>query len=89
MFISRDLDSRFSDRELAAVNEWLKSDKDVHTMRDHPDHGTQMLGSAWGSKLVRDEVRNLWEDSWYKGFQDALVWAKRNDYGPDQAFLTR
>lgn len=44
LFNSRDLDSRFSDRELAAVNEWLASGASIHAMRDHPAHGTAMLG---------------------------------------------
>lgn len=38
VFISRDCDSRFSRREVDAVNEWLESDKFCHTMKDHPYH---------------------------------------------------
>ena len=34
--MSRDLDSRFTAREAAAVREWLSSDKTLHAMRDHP-----------------------------------------------------
>lgn len=37
-FISRDCDSRFSKREVDAVNEWLDSGKLCHTMKDHPCH---------------------------------------------------
>lgn len=37
-FISRDCDSRFSKREVDAVNEWLASGKLCHTMKDHPCH---------------------------------------------------
>lgn len=37
IFISRDLKSCFIDRELAAVNEWLESDKSVHIMRGTED----------------------------------------------------
>jgi hypothetical protein len=83
------LDSRFSDREQAAVQEWLESNKDFHFMRDHPNHGTKILGSGWGSKLIRQEVRQNWERAWNKGFTDKMMWAKRNDYGPDQVFLSR
>jgi hypothetical protein len=36
VFLSRDCDSRFSNREVSAINEWLASDKDFHIMRDHP-----------------------------------------------------
>ena len=43
-FVSRDLDSRFSARETAAVNDWLKSNKAFHFMRDHPAHAIEILG---------------------------------------------
>ena len=44
VFISRDLDSRPNKREIAAVEEWLRSDKYFHVMRDHPAHGKTFLG---------------------------------------------
>ena len=49
-FICRDCDSRLSDREVAAVNEWSNSDKLVHIMRDHPWHRFVMLGGMIGFK---------------------------------------
>ena len=107
-YVSRDLDSRFSEREQFAVKEWLDSGYDFHFMRgetrwylwwifityfsilsDHPHHGVKILGSGWGSKLVREETRMNWQKAWNSGFTDKLVWAKRNDYGPDQTFLKR
>jgi len=88
-YVSRDLDSRFSEREQAAVKEWLDSGYDFHFMRDHPHHGVKILGSGWGSKLVREETRMNWQKAWNSGFTDKLVWAKRNDYGPDQTFLKK
>ena len=48
--LSRDTDCRFSERESAAVQSWLDSDKDFHIMRDHPYHGTEILGGMWGSR---------------------------------------
>ncbi len=45
MYVCRDLDSRFSDREAAAVAEWLASDEAIHAMRDHPLHQTPLLGN--------------------------------------------
>lgn len=49
--ISRDTDSRFSEREVSAINEWIKSDKDAHIMRDHPYHGGfPMLAGMIGIK---------------------------------------
>ena len=50
IFMSRDCDSRISEREVAAVNEWLKSDKDFHIMRDHPYHTVPILGGMWGCR---------------------------------------
>lgn len=50
IMISRDCDSRLSEREKSAVDEWVSSDKGFHIMRDHPWHGTQILGGMWGSK---------------------------------------
>jgi hypothetical protein len=50
VMISRDCDSRIGEREQMAVKEWLMSDKGVHIMRDHPWHGTEILGGMWGMK---------------------------------------
>lgn len=50
VMLSRDCDSRLNYREKAAVDEWLSSDKGFHIMRDHPYHGTQILGGMWGAK---------------------------------------
>ena len=54
LILSRDLDSRFSDREQEAVRDWLNSNKKFHIMRDHPDHGTEILGGTWGCKLTQE-----------------------------------
>ena len=43
-FISRDIDSCILQREIDAVNEWLKSNKLFHIMRDSPEHYTPILG---------------------------------------------
>ncbi len=50
IFLSRDCDSRFTDREVAAIKEWLDSDKDFHIMRDHPYHTVAILGGMWGCR---------------------------------------
>ena len=50
VMISRDTDSRLNMREKAAVEEWLKSDKRFHIMRDHPFHKFPVLGGMWGAK---------------------------------------
>ena len=46
--IVRDCDSRLWYREKLAVEEWLKSDKDFHIIRDHPYHNVPILAGMWG-----------------------------------------
>lgn len=50
VMISRDTDSRISEREAVAVNTWLSSDKLFHVMRDHPAHSTEIMAGMWGAK---------------------------------------
>eukprot|EP00092_Neocalanus_flemingeri_P009488 GFUD01010214.1.p1 GENE.GFUD01010214.1~~GFUD01010214.1.p1 ORF type:complete len:192 (-),score=41.11 GFUD01010214.1:30-605(-) len=84
IMVSRDLDSRFSPREAAAVSGWLSSDLPFHIMRDHPAHGTYILGGTWGAKLTnktRDKyagmVKKLVQDAsgneWKKGLDQILL----------------
>jgi len=88
LYLSRDLDSRISDREVAAVNEFLKSDKDIHVMRDHPAHGTYILGGTWAAKV--DKQRKSLMDSFKKLFKDGLAYIPREKGGGyDQIALMR
>lgn len=48
--LSRDCDSRFTEREVLAINEWLQSDKNFHIMRDHPYHRVPILAGMWGAR---------------------------------------
>jgi len=89
LFVSRDLDSRFSWREVAAVNEWISSGQPIHSMRDHPAHGTSMLGAAWGARISQPNIRHKWDKSWAKMFKDEKnMLAGRHMAGPDQDLLT-
>lgn len=65
VMISRDVDSRLTAREKAAVDEWLGGDKDFHIMRDHPYHNTAILGGMWGVRncLLLDMVEYINEYS--------------------------
>ena len=48
-FIIRDADSRLSRRDFCAVEEWLKSGKMFHVLRDHPSHSNfPISGGLWG-----------------------------------------
>ena len=77
VMLSRDTDSRLGPRERAAVDAWLASDRDFHVMRDHPLHGTSILGGLWGvrGRLLRDI--------------DMLIapYPRRDAYDVDQRFL--
>jgi hypothetical protein len=48
--IIRDADSRFSLRELMAVNEWIASKRLFHAMRDHMHHTVPVMGGCFGVK---------------------------------------
>lgn len=50
-FISRDGDSRISLRDETAVEEWIKSGKNFHIIRDHPTgHGWPINAGMWGAR---------------------------------------
>lgn len=79
-FMSRDADSRFSVRESFAVNDWIRSGKAFHIMRDHPFHSVPILGGMWGcsTKLMRQ-----------LGFEEKMRnWNDRSKKGVDQDFLS-
>lgn len=65
VMISRDCDSRITQREVSAVVEWLKSGAMFHIMRDHPHHATEILGGMWGVRapLIKDMDRLIVEYS--------------------------
>jgi len=76
IMISRDCDSRLSEREKSCVDQWIASDKKFHCMIDHPFHGG-IMGGMWGVK--RGTINNIKE----------LInkWPKNNQWQTDQSFL--
>ena len=88
LYLCRDLDSQFSDREHAAVNEWLQSNKAFHFTRDHPSHKLPIMGCCWGCKLT-NLVRLQWKTIWKIAFEDKIMWKNRREYSADQTFLSR
>jgi hypothetical protein len=75
--MSRDTDSRLSERERLAVDAWLASGADLHVMRDHPYHGVPILGGMWGVKGGK-----------LKGIHKAMEeFTPTSAKGQDQAFL--
>ena len=51
VMVSRDLDSRLTAREQAAVEDWLETGLTFHVMRDNPQHDTDILAGMWGARL--------------------------------------
>jgi hypothetical protein len=57
-FILRDIDSRLGMRERVAVEEWIRSKKKFHVMRDHPNHDHDPIsGGMWGA--IQGAIPNL------------------------------
>lgn len=86
IFISRDLDSRFSPKELFAVNEWISSNATFHSMRDHEFHDAPVLGGMFGMK--RGALAN--QVTMSQTLNDALNQNQREltgARGEDQSFL--
>jgi len=52
IMMPRDTDSRIWEREIYAINEWLKSDKIFHIMRDHPHHDVRIMAGMFGTKKI-------------------------------------
>lgn len=55
--IVRDTDSRLNLRDKMVVNDFLKSDKILHIIRDHPHHKYPILGGMWGIKLETLDIK--------------------------------
>lgn len=79
VFVSRDSDSRLSNKEYQAVQEWLNCDKQFHAMRDHQAHVWPVMAGMWGAK--RDGLINL------KYMYNHLCKYKANTYFDDQKAL--
>ena len=79
LMICRDTDSRLGEREKAAVEEWLASDKGFHIMRDHPAHRFPVLGGMWGMR--KGTIPDF--GSLIKSF------SQENKYGTDYEFFSK
>lgn len=85
-FIVRDVDSRPCEREVNAVEAWIKSGKSGHIMRDHPYHAVLMLGGMWGAK---GGVLNGISKSARKFHRYRTPYSRKAAYGADQEFLAQ
>jgi hypothetical protein len=78
--ISRDADAQLSQRDRAAVNEWIDSGRFFHTMHDHPSQGVPVAGGMWGAVngFINPQIMHAWRQS---KDQSSAVW------GNDQQWL--
>jgi len=76
--ISRDSDSRITEREVRCLDEWLESDKKFSIIRDHERHyDWPMMGGMWGMKgMLDDRVYDLMKR-----------YSENHQYAVDQVFL--
>jgi len=80
VIISRDSDSRISQREVKCINEWLTSDKKFSIIRDHERHyDWPILAGMWGMKGSLDESL----------FDIMNQYGKNHFYTADQIFLAK
>ena len=77
--VSRDADSRVSDKEYQAVLEWEKSSFPLHAMRDHDLHCWPVMAGMWGIKCSSGEhvIKSL----------KSLYAQKSNEFESDQVLL--
>ena len=72
--IFRDTDSRLTNRERVAVDEWLESGKPVHIMRDHPYHTENILAGMWGvrSKVLMEVLNEKTKGEDFNSFRNFI-----------------
>lgn len=76
----RDCDCRLSYEEKQEVDDWIESEKLIHSIIGHPWHNVPILGGLWG---VKDD------DKFKHRFAYELAdFDKENAYQSDQIFLT-
>ena len=79
IMVSRDIDTRILEREVVATNEWIKSGKTFHIMRDHPHHkGWPIYAGLFGTRKIK------LLDSWKKKLDEKKFIKYRTS---DQDFL--
>ena len=76
----RDLDSRITPRELAAVQDWQSSGHTYHIMRDNKYHAATIVGCCFGMKKDHKNQKTHFEAMldfvklrWYKGLEQSAL----------------
>lgn len=91
-FLSRDADSRISQREMELVNLWIISGKSFHIIRDHPYHRIEILGGTFGVNVKKFKELSFHHDfkniDYYKEIY-YNIYNKDVEKWPDQDFLQK
>ena len=87
LMVSRDLDSRLTAREQAAVEEWLTTGLAFHVMRDHPAHGASILAGLWGARMDLPGQREIFQAGMEKMLEDVRLRGPHWYKGLDQSLL--
>lgn len=86
-FLSRDADSRISQREVDAVNEWITEDTVLHVMRDHPAHCQPIMGGMFGLMPRRSNWEMPKMETLIRQFLTEPCPDRPGEYMHDQQFL--
>ena len=71
----RDADSRVTERDAACIQEFVKSDKLFHIVRDHPNHHHTIMGGMWGVKKENMHVTIRYAfELWKKKYSATEFW---------------
>jgi len=89
MFV-RDADSRPHERDLSCMEDFIKSDKQLHIVRDHDAHRAPILGGLWGMRKSGLHV-SMTEliDEWFKNNSGSLKKKKIDQYFLAEIFYPR
>ncbi|KAK3875033.1 hypothetical protein Pcinc_020067 [Petrolisthes cinctipes] len=80
-YIVRDSDTPLIQREVDAVNEWIRLGTCYHFMSDHNGHRKAVMGGMWGGC-------NSWQPNKTREIRTNLYLSKKN-YGGDQKALSK
>ncbi|MGC8751783.1 hypothetical protein [Hydrotalea sp.] len=86
LFLSRDADSRLSEREKWIIDDWIQNGKQFLLIKDHPVFykGFLMMGGLWGMKNIAPYgMQQLIQNWWQQYPQNGL-----DIYNDDQHFLS-
>lgn len=98
IMICRDADSRFTDRDIWCINQFINSDYKMFTVRDHLYHQVPIMGGQWGIKhdvninmehlySIYLEERQIKNTNYYQCDQDFLREMIYNKYANNNTFV--